>query len=256
MSAATELINALALPIQTHVGQRVPKALLLEATPLVPADRRRLTEGIDELRWAATLKPGTVGIPAYADDVREVLEINVLTLSLRPDARTDRIGELVHRAVPYPVVLLTAQEPGRRFLSLALKRRALAAGGNGRTVVDGEVTEISLHDGPGRAVRDELLAALPLARQPRESLLALYHGWLDVLVAVQASAVTDTFALAGSPERTAARQVALRTYGQVQDRIAALRSRARKERQLAVRAELNTEIQQLREASRDARQEL
>ena len=64
-----DLIAALDLPPGSRVDQRVPKKLLLEHAP-TPADRRRINEGIDEVQWLAALKPATVGVPLYRDDVR------------------------------------------------------------------------------------------------------------------------------------------------------------------------------------------
>ncbi len=91
------------------MNQRVPKKLLLENGAPTAADKRIINEGIEELLWLAALKPTTIGVPEYRDGVREYVEIAVLRLSLRAAAKTRRLVELVHRAVPYPVLLLTEQ---------------------------------------------------------------------------------------------------------------------------------------------------
>ena len=91
------------------MDQRVPKKLLLENGAPTAADKRHINEGIEELLWLAALKPTTIGVPDYRDDVREYLEIAVLRLSLRAGAKVPRLVEMVHRAVPYPLLLITAQ---------------------------------------------------------------------------------------------------------------------------------------------------
>lgn len=128
--------TALALPQETLVDRRVPKAALIRNGAFAARDRRRIGTGIEEIRWLAALKPSTVGIAAYSDSEREYLEIAVLGLHLRTDTGIERLLELVHRAVPYPVVLIAwrSQAPA---ISLAHKRRSL--GESGVTVVDGEV---------------------------------------------------------------------------------------------------------------------
>lgn len=45
-------------------------------------DRRHIHEGIEEIRWVATLKPTTIGVLAFRDAVREYLEIGVLSVTL------------------------------------------------------------------------------------------------------------------------------------------------------------------------------
>lgn len=106
---AADVLDALDLPRQTRIDQRVAKKLLVENGAVKPADKRRINDGIDELTWIAALKPNDVGAPAFRDDVRDYLEIAVLSLTLRPAAKSTRIVELVHRAVPYPVLLITSQ---------------------------------------------------------------------------------------------------------------------------------------------------
>lgn len=115
MTAAVDLpglVAALGLPEGAAVGRRIPKKMLLDTAAPTVADKRAITDGIDDLHWLAALKPGTVGIPAYRDEVREYLEIAILSIALRPEASAGRIAELVHRAIPYPVLLIAHSGAG------------------------------------------------------------------------------------------------------------------------------------------------
>lgn len=133
---ADALIAALDLPASSRVDRRVPKKLLLENAGPTAADKRRINDGIDELLWLAALKPTTIGVPEYRDDECEYIEIPVLRLTLRATASTARLLGLVHRAIPYPLLLVTEQ--GERCgLSAAHKRWSL--GEAGRTVLDGDM---------------------------------------------------------------------------------------------------------------------
>ena len=69
------------------MDRRVPKTLLLEHGAPTAADKRRINEGIERAAWVAALKPATIGVAAYRDDVREYLEIAVLHLELRARRR-------------------------------------------------------------------------------------------------------------------------------------------------------------------------
>ena len=119
--SATTLIDALALPPDARVDQRVPKKLLLGQGAPTAADKRQITHGIEEMFGIAALKPTNIGVPEYRDAVREYLEIAVLTVALRPAAKPTRLIELIHRAIPYPVVLV-AEHGDTVGLSLAHKR--------------------------------------------------------------------------------------------------------------------------------------
>lgn len=187
----SEVITALCLPADTLVNQRVPKKLLLENGAPTGADKRQINEGIEELTWVAALKPGTIGVPEFRDGVREYLEIAVLSLTLRPEAKAVRLVELIHRAIPYPVFLV-AEQAGTVSLSLAHKR--LAQNEAGRVVLDDAVLEWAL-DADARD--GNWLAGLSVAAQPRASLLSLYQGWVACLEAFQAARISGRLSLQG-----------------------------------------------------------
>lgn len=247
------LIEALDLPAGSRVNQRVPKKLLLENGAPTAADKRFINDGIEELLWLAALKPTTIGVPAYRDDVREYLEIAVLRLTLQDAAKTARLVELVHRAVPYPLLLLTEQGEGAG-LSAAHKR--WSQGEAGRTVLEGDV--VAAEWDPERdaerwpAFRD----ALALGRQPRTTLHALYQGWIDILLALQAARVTGAFAVAADAAHAALRRDALQECARLDAEIARLRATAAKEKQMSRRVELNLELKRVEAAQAAARANL
>ena len=243
---------ALALPADALVHRRVPKTLLIEngAAPTA-ADKRRIREGIEELRWLAALKPTTIGVAEHRDAAREYLEIAVLKLVLRPEVRAERLIELVHRAVPYPVLLIAWRCRTSEF-SLAHKRRSLAD--EGKTVIDGDIVSVRLDgdcaDGSTGAFRD----ALALTRQPRATLHSLYQGWIDTVQALRAAVVTGAFSLPASAAAAADRAKALRECCRLDERIAKIRHAAGNEKQLSRLVDMNLELARLR-ADREAARE-
>lgn len=245
---AAELLAALDLPAAARVERRVPKTMLHEHGAPTAADQRRISEGLEQLLWVAALKPTTVGVAAYRDEAREYLEIAVLHLTLRAAAKVSRLVELVHRAVPYPV-LLVAELGERAHLSLAHKR--WSQGEAGRTVLDGELAFVEWDgagDDPHRAAFHDALA---LGRQPRGTLFALYQGWIDTLLALQAARRTGAFATPGSADRAAQRREALQECERLEAEIARLRGAAAKEKQMARQVALNLELKRV-EATRAA----
>jgi hypothetical protein len=238
---ADDLLAALDLPDAARVDRRVPKTLLTEHGAPTAADKRRINEGIEQVQWVAALKPATVGVAEHRDQAREYLEIAVLHLVLRVEARLARLVELLHRAVPYPVVAV-AEQGERTHVSLAHKR--WSQGEAGKTVLDGEVVIVDPVevDEPTRAA---FLAALALGRQPRGTLFTLYQGWMDTLLALNAARRTGGFGIPDSVDRRAARREALGECERLEVEMARLRAAAAQEKQMARQVELNLELKRL-----------
>ena len=216
MSAAA-VIAALALPSEARVDKRVPKKLLIEQGTPTSADKRQIQDGIEELTWTAALKPTNVGVPAYRDDDREYLEIAILTADLRPSAKGVRLAELIHRAIPYPVLLVVVQGDS---IGLSLAHKRIARNETRATVVDGAVIKSPPLGANPPVVQEDLarrfFESLPLALQPRVHLCALYHGWIDRVEAIQVARLTGRFSLTGTSDAAAERRAALLEYDRIQ----------------------------------------
>ena len=243
-----DLMTALALPGSALVDRRVPKSMLVENGATTPGDKRRIRDGIEEIRWLAVLKPTTIGVAEYRDEVREYLEIAILQVTLRGGARAQRILELVHRAVPYPVFLI-AWKGETPDISLAHKRWSL--GEAGKTVVDGDVIAAELGDNVPFELSAAFCDSLSLSHQPRTTLYVLYQGWIDRLQALRAASVTGDFLVPTSPVVAADRSMALQEYLRLDAQIKDLRAAAGKEKQLPRQVDLNLKLKRLR-ADRDA----
>jgi hypothetical protein len=235
---AEEAIAALDLPAAARVDRRVPKTLLLEHGAPTATDKRRVSEGIEQIQWVAALKPTTIGVAAYHDDSREYLEVAVIRVVFRGEAQTDRLLELVHRAIPYPVVALL-EMADRLLLSVAHKR--WSQGEAGKTVLDGDPVTVGAPR-TGAAHGGDFTAALALGQQPRASLLALYQGWFDTLLALEAARLSGVFTILPTDEGRHARRDALRDAARLDAEIGRLRAAASREKQMARQVALNLDL--------------
>lgn len=271
---ADDVVKALALPERARVDQRVPKKMLAEHGAPTATDRRLLTDGIEELQWIAALKPGTVAIPEHRADGREYLEVAVLSVQVRAthgkNSQWLRLAELVHRAVPYPVLLIQTLVPSATAmpddgpprppaqLALSLAHKRAAQNEVGKLVLDSElVLSELLGPDPGAAsVVGPLLEAMALDRQPHQDLMALYQGWMGCLTAAEAARLTGNFRLPNGTTEAAAQREALCACQRLEQEAARLRSQAAKERQIAKQVDLNLELQRLDARLRAARAQL
>lgn len=250
---AAGLLAALDLPAAARVDRRVPKTMLHEHGAPTAADKRRISDGIEQLQWVAALKPTTAGIAAYRDELREYLEVLVLHISFRSVATVNRIVELIHRAVPYPLLLIAEQDGG---LHLSLAHKRWSQGQAGKVVLDGELISVAWDGAVDDAHGAAFCAALALDRQPRLSLHAVYEGWMNTVGALQAARRTGIFAKLDSPASAALRREALQECARLDAEIARLRATAAKEKQLSRRVELNLELKRVEAAYTTARANL
>ena len=240
MSFAT-VISALAIPNEALVDQRVPKKLLLEQGAATAADKRQIQDGIDEITWVAALKPTNIGVPVFRDSAREYLEIAVLTVALRSTAKPPRLIELIHRAIPYPLVLVTQH---RDTVNLSLAHKRWSQGEAGKVVIE-DVREVLLNPNAPVAEEASFLGSLALSRLPARDLFALYEGLLVRLAGLDAARITGAFALPQSDENAAVLWDHVDMHARLRRDVAILRAKADKEKQLNRRVELNLEIKRL-----------
>lgn len=252
------LIAAFDLPASCRVDQRVPKKMLVEHGAPTAADRRLINEAIEAVEWVAALKANTIGVAAYRDDECEYLEIALLVVTLREERTTSaqqtRLIELIHRAVPYPVLLVLVAGP-KLWLSLAHKRWAQNEAG--KVVLDGEVVRLCLPDeAPSGEAMQPFMASLGISRSPHAHLHALYQGWMDAVTALHAARRTGRFTLAQGAEQAAARRQALAQCQQLEAEAAHLRAQAQKEKQIARQVELNLRLKRVEAQLAACRQQL
>lgn len=269
--SAQTLIHALRLPESCRVDQRVPKKLLLKNGAPTAADKRLITEAIEEIQWVAALKPNTIGVPDYRDTLREYLEIAMLAVTVRgvvKPASHSRLAELLHRAVPYPVLLLLIEG---QSLTLSLAHKRWAQNEAEKVVLDGSLISVTVsaslsgvnaadasHPDPAEAAQAEraFIQSLSVTRQPQATLYALYQGWVDCVQALLAARLTGSYQTATTPEQAAARRQALADCERLEAEVSRLRAQALREKQLARQVELNLTLKRVQAELAAARRQL
>lgn len=260
--ALSTLLSSLELPPACVLNERIAKKLLVDNGAATPADKRAINEGIDELIWVAALKPNNIGVPAYRDESGEYLEIAIMTMRCRAEARSNRITELIHRSIPYPVLLIAIKEPEAQNTENEISRRALSTGSKlvpGSPLLNVSIADkrFSQSDAQSMVLEDGITevqleadsrfeafaSAMNLGKQPRDSMLRLYHGWAAILDAYRASSITGEF----SPNSLSReeRRSAIAEFERIEREIITLRNQATKEKQINKRVELNLEVKRM-----------
>ena len=156
-----------------------------------------------------------------------------------------RVAELLHRAVPYPVLLIL---DAGDTLAMSMAHIRWAQQEADKTVLDGDVLMATLYTHESTsAAHSGFMAALPLQQQTRTHLHALVQSWIDTLSAWQAVAITGQFLPSPTPEVAAQRREALQLCQALDVKISQLRAQASKEKQMARQVAANLEIKTLLE---------
>ena len=252
MAAVAAIMSALDLPPSARVDARVPKKMLVEQGAPTTADKRAIQDGVEELHWLAALKPTTVAIPAFTDEAHDYSEIAVIAAIFRADARATRLTELIHRAIPYPVLLITSGPDGLA-VSVAPKRAAQNEGG--KIVVERVVAVADLAPLAPPDTERAFLGSLALKSQPSRDLSAVYNGWLARIEALSAARLSGVYAAGDDVPAIERRRAALEAHGRLSREVSQLRAHAAKARQISQRVDLNHKIKMI-EAEMDRNKKL
>lgn len=94
------------IPDSCFVGSTIYKKLFYENAHLSSSDKSLFTDTINKVVWLYCLKPETINIPAYKDELRDYPEIEVIEVLVHKDYKLNRIAEIIMRAIPYPMLLI------------------------------------------------------------------------------------------------------------------------------------------------------
>lgn len=192
------IINAFGLPQEARVDRRIAKTVLIDHGATRKADAKLVDEGIARLDWLAELSTPTIAITANPPTVPA---INILALTPNGTAKA-RLVEIIHRAIPAPIMLITAGDA----VTITLAARYI--GEDGRTLVLGPlITSPAITpDALSRA----FIASLAMATLPRSDLAALYDGLIERVEALEAARITGSpFQLPATRIEAEARRQAL-----------------------------------------------
>jgi hypothetical protein len=237
-----DIIDAFGLPKECFVNQRVPKKLLVENGAPTSSDKRQINDRIELLNWVAALKSSKIGVPDYRDDTREYVEIAIISAIFRKESKATRLIELIHRAIPYPVILITHEIEDDTSLALSFANKRWSQNESGKMVLEDKIIIGEFKSG---SVPPEILLCLAIGDQNHTNMLALYHSWIEKLEAFLAATLTDKFSILKSKELAASRHKALSEHELIVRQIEILRNNAKHESQVSRRVQINLELKQL-----------
>ncbi len=220
------------IPFSCKVENTIYKKLFYENAALSTSDKALFTEGINKITWLYCIKPETINIKPYKDDIREYPEIEVIEVEVIRDAKLKRISEIIMRTIPYPMLLIFKLEDTVKLY--VAHQRINQSDSSKNTIEEFISTEWLSSD-------CALFEKLDIKQMRFTNFFALY---CDIVDAISVYNVSDIIPDDTSITGTEARQLSTEIQG-IEQQIAALRTKTKSETQFNRKMELNLEIKQL-----------
>lgn len=233
------LYDSMAIPNECFLGKRVYKKFFYEKAQLSVTDKKAFREDIDIITWKFTLKPSTFSVQSYVDDQREYLEIAILQVDLKTTNRTGRIAEVIHRAIPYPVVIVFSFNTNFA-LSLAHKRFSHASK-EAIIAEDFQLTDWIDFSDP-TVLQKGFLASLNLSEMPHTHYFALYSAIMARIIALNCTRFLGTYQLEAEGSYRNKQKELLQTFHVMEGQIASYKVAIKNETQFNRKIELNIDL--------------
>lgn len=220
------------IPDSCFIGNTIYKKLFYENADLSTSDKSLFTDAINKVTWLYCLKPETINITAYKDEVRDYPEVEVIEVLVHKDYKLKRIAEIIMRTIPYPMVLIFKLEDKRQFY--VAHQRTNQNDSSKNTIEEFIATDWLDSD-------SALFAKLDIKQMRFTNLYALYSDIVDTISIYNLSAIMPTDDnITGAEARELSAQIE-----DIEQEISSLRAKLKKESQFNRKMELNIEIKNL-----------
>lgn len=223
--------DALNIPSSCAVRNTIFKKYFYDTGDLSTSDKALFTQ-IEKIVWLFCLKPETINIPPYKDEVRDYPEIEFIEVSLAHDTKLRRIAEIIMRAIPYPLVLIFRLQDQ---LQLWTAHQRINLNDSSKNTLEGFVFTTWLNP------TDELFSRLDITKMRFTNYFALYSDFLDTISIYNAQSRANVGAdISGEEARQLTSQI-----DELEQKLATLRASLKKESQFNRKMELNIRIKQI-----------
>lgn len=227
-----DMYKCLNIPDNCFIGNTIYKKLFYENADLSTNDKSLFTDTINKVTWLYCLKPETINISAYKDEVREYPEVEVIEVLLHKDYKLKRIAEIIMRSIPYPMVLIFRLEGKVKFY--VAHQRTNQSDSSKNTIEEFISTDWLESDGT-------LFDKLDIKQMRFANFYALYSDIVDTISIYNLSTFIPTDDNITGAE---AREL-LTKIEDIEQEITSLRAKLKKESQFNRKMELNIEIKRL-----------
>lgn len=244
-----DFLTGLEIPKTCELNKPVFKKMFLDASDgkksmLDAADKTSLKEDVEKIRWLYTLKPNTINIAPYNDDKLEYPEIAVLHIELSNPNRVKRIAHFIHRAIPYPLILLfTCNIEEQESLMVALAFKRINQADREKWVIDDSIRTGWIALSNTSEAELNFLSSLRVNDLPFSNFYVFYQAIAKRVVAVICAEHSNVFLLDdGADQGSENRLYKLRELEKLDAKKSELANKLKKEKQMGKQVDLNTKV--------------
>ncbi|MBW1795254.1 MAG: DUF4391 domain-containing protein [Deltaproteobacteria bacterium] len=256
------LYEKMMIPQSCRLDKRVYKKLFHENAKLSATDKKALRDHVDTILWQYTFKPTTIPIQPYEDDQGEYHEVALLQVNLTYDKRVNRLCEIIHRAIPYPLILVfhisnyqSTIKNQKCLISLAYKRFSQAE--KAAIVAEGFQATGWLDLSNPTENQAAFLASLDISTWPHTHFFAFYRAAMDRVIALACAEHSGHYSLEIPNGLSVDDRVnKLKQVEKLQQKKSEIQGKLKKEKNLGTQVQLNTRIKQIRDRIEAIKSEL
>lgn len=229
--------NIFNLPENCCVNQRIGKALFAENGPLTPGDRKTFRSDIEEIFCSYILDDNHgVMLNSYTDAEHDFSCLAQIDVVLKKAGKAARVAELCHRAMPYPLIVIL-HDGDKLWFSMAEKR--FSRDGKEQVVLEQQTDTGWISN---RFLQDFSTGA-DFGKFRKNSYLELYRHYAELLDVLKTAEITGSFQQSSiSPDE---RRQLLTELHQLQNQLAELKAKAKKEAELSRWVEINMQAKKI-----------
>ena len=229
--------NLFGFPVSCLVVQRIAKVLFAENGPLTPGDRKTFRSDIEEIFCSYILDDNHgVMLNSYTDAEHDFSCLAQIDVVLKKAGKAVRVAELCHRAMPYPLIVIL-HDCDKLWFSMAEKR--FSRDGKEQVVLEQQTDTGWISDRFLQAFAE----TADFGKFRKNSYLELYRHYAELLDVLKTAEITGTFQQSSiSPEE---RRKLLAELHQLQNQLAELKAKAKKEAELSRLVEINMQAKRI-----------
>lgn len=194
---------------------------------LTSSDRTVFANNISRITLMYQIAPNKINISPYKDDVREYPMINVFKVELTKNEKIKRIAEIIMKSIPYPMLIVFELN---EKLQLWTAHQRTNQNDESKNVLD----EFIFTDWESDT------SWFDVSKMNMTNFYALYSDMVDCISVHNAQGIFLTDNLNGALARELMNELE-----DVENRIAALKAKMKKETQFNKRVEINMEVKKL-----------
>lgn len=254
-------LASLSVPNSCVLNKPLFKKMFQEHADLDAKDKKALKDDVDKIRWLYTLKPSTINIAPYSDDLRDYGELAFLVVELSNTQNSERIGQMINRAIPYPTVIFfvlsenkgaeanstpdvkeSDKEHANEKLAICVADKRTNKADKEKWVIEQLMTSPWLKLSDVTDSGQEFLNSLTFNGLPHSNFWQFYQAIIARVQALQCAEISGRFHLA-SAEVTQQQADQLNRYRSIENDIKKLRTQI-KQAEFSQQVVLNTQIKQ------------